>query len=231
MNDAIIKQHVYEANMQLPKNNLVKLTWGNVSVIDRDKGIICIKPSGVPYSKMRPEDMVITDLDGKPFDNQLKPSSDLATHVYLYQHMDNVQSIVHTHSLHAVAYAQAGRDIPAYGTTHADTFYGPVPCTRSLTEVEVATDYELNTGKVIVETFEQRQIDPATIPAVIVNQHGPFIFGKSLKKAVEHTIILEEVAEMAMKSELLKQDMNEIDRFLLDKHYFRKHGATAYYGQ
>ncbi|EIA5048330.1 L-ribulose-5-phosphate 4-epimerase AraD [Staphylococcus pseudintermedius] len=231
MNDAIIKQHVYEANMQLPKNNLVKLTWGNVSVIDRDKGIICIKPSGVPYSKMRPEDMVITDLDGKPFDNQLKPSSDLATHVYLYQHMDNVQSIVHTHSLHAVAYAQAGCDIPAYGTTHADTFYGPVPCTRSLTEAEVATDYELNTGKVIVETFEQRQIDPAAIPAVIVNQHGPFIFGKSLKKAVEHTIILEEVAEMAMKSELLKQDMNEIDRFLLDKHYFRKHGATAYYGQ
>ncbi|HDU1368434.1 TPA: L-ribulose-5-phosphate 4-epimerase AraD [Staphylococcus pseudintermedius] len=231
MNDAIIKQHVYEANMQLPKNNLVKLTWGNVSVIDRDKGIICIKTSGVPYSKMRPEDMVITDLDGKPFDNQLKPSSDLATHVYLYQHMDNVQSIVHTHSLHAVAYAQAGRDIPAYGTTHADTFYGPVPCTRSLTEAEVATDYELNTGKVIVETFEQRQIDPAAIPAVIVNQHGPFIFGKSLKKAVEHTIILEEVAEMAMKSELLKQDMNEIDRFLLDKHYFRKHGATAYYGQ
>ncbi|EIU0287742.1 L-ribulose-5-phosphate 4-epimerase [Staphylococcus pseudintermedius] len=231
MNDAIIKQHVYEANMQLPKNNLVKLTWGNVSVIDRDKGIICIKPSGVSYSKMRPEDMVITDLDGKPFDNQLKPSSDLATHVYLYQHMDNVQSIVHTHSLHAVAYAQAGRDIPAYGTTHADTFYGPVPCTRSLTEAEVATDYELNTGKVIVETFEQRQIDPAAIPAVIVNQHGPFIFGKSLKKAVEHTIILEEVAEMAMKSELLKQDMNEIDRFLLDKHYFRKHGATAYYGQ
>ncbi|UAS04136.1 L-ribulose-5-phosphate 4-epimerase AraD [Staphylococcus pseudintermedius] len=231
MNDAIIKQHVYEANMQLPKNNLVKLTWGNVSVIDRDKGIICIKPSGVPYSKMRPEDMVITDLDGKPFDNQLKPSSDLATHVYLYQHMDNVQSIVHTHSLHAVAYAQASRDIPAYGTTHADTFYGPVPCTRSLTEAEVATDYELNTGKVIVETFEQRQINPAAIPAVIVNQHGPFIFGKSLKKAVEHTIILEEVAEMAMKSELLKQDMNEIDRFLLDKHYFRKHGATAYYGQ
>ncbi|WP_439688161.1 L-ribulose-5-phosphate 4-epimerase AraD [Staphylococcus pseudintermedius] len=231
MNDAIIKQHVYEANMQLPKNNLVKLTWGNVSVIDRDKGIICIKPSGVPYSKMRPEDMVITDLDGKPFDNQLKPSSDLATHVYLYQHMDNVQSIVHTHSLHAVAYVQAGRDIPAYGTTHADTFYGPVPCTRSLTEAEVATDYELNTGKVIVETFEQRQINPAAIPAVIVNQHGPFIFGKSLKKAVEHTIILEEVAEMAMKSELLKQDMNEIDRFLLDKHYFRKHGATAYYGQ
>ncbi|EMC0226865.1 L-ribulose-5-phosphate 4-epimerase AraD [Staphylococcus pseudintermedius] len=231
MNDAIIKQHVYEANMQLPKNNLVKLTWGNVSVIDRDKGIICIKPSGVPYSKMRAEDMVITDLDGKPFDNQLKPSSDLATHVYLYQHMDNVQSIVHTHSLHAVAYAQAGRDIPAYGTTHADTFYGPVPCTRSLTEAEVATDYELNTGKVIVETFEQRQINPAAIPAVIVNQHGPFIFGKSLKKAVEHTIILEEVAEMAMKSELLKQDMNEIDRFLLDKHYFRKHGATAYYGQ
>ncbi|MDF0167477.1 L-ribulose-5-phosphate 4-epimerase AraD [Staphylococcus pseudintermedius] len=231
MNDAIIKQHVYEANMQLPKNNLVKLTWGNVSVIDRDKGIICIKPSGVPYSKMRPEDMVITDLDGKPFDNQLKPSSDLATHVYLYQHMDNVQSIAHTHSLHAVAYAQAGRDIPAYGTTHADTFYGPVPCTRSLTEAEVATDYELNTGKVIVETFEQRQINPAAIPAVIVNQHGPFIFGKSLKKAVEHTIILEEVAEMAMKSELLKQDMNEIDRFLLDKHYFRKHGATAYYGQ
>ncbi|MGS3961777.1 L-ribulose-5-phosphate 4-epimerase AraD [Staphylococcus pseudintermedius] len=231
MNDAIIKQHVYEANMQLPKNNLVKLTWGNVSVIDRDKGIICIKPSGVPYSKMRPEDMVITDLDGKPFDNQLKPSSDLATHVYLYQHMDNVQSIVHTHSLHAVAYAQAGSDIPAYGTTHADTFYGPVPCTRSLTEAEVATDYELNTGKVIVETFEQRQINPAAIPAVIVNQHGPFIFGKSLKKAVEHTIILEEVAEMAMKSELLKQDMNEIDRFLLDKHYFRKHGATAYYGQ
>lgn len=123
------------------------------------------------------------------------------------------------------------RDIPAYGTTHADTFYGPVPCTRSLTEAEVATDYELNTGKVIVETFEQRQINPAAIPAVIVNQHGPFIFGKSLKKAVEHTIILEEVAEMAMKSELLKQDMNEIDRFLLDKHYFRKHGATAYYGQ
>lgn len=231
MNDAILKQHVYEANMQLPKNNLVKLTWGNVSVIDREKGVICIKPSGVPYKKMRPEDMVITDLDGNPFDNQLKPSSDLATHVYLYQHMENIQSIVHTHSLHAVAYAQAGRDIPAYGTTHADTFYGPVPCTRSLTEEEVATDYELNTGKVIVETFQEKQIDPTAIPAVIVNQHGPFIFGSSLKKAVEHTIILEEVAEMAMKSEALKKDIGEIDAFLLDKHYFRKHGSTAYYGQ
>ncbi|ARJ50075.1 L-ribulose-5-phosphate 4-epimerase AraD [Staphylococcus lutrae] len=231
MNEVILKQHVYEANMQLPKNNLVKLTWGNVSVIDREKGIICIKPSGVPYKKLKPEDMVLTDLNGVPFENQLKPSSDLATHVYLYQQLDEIQSIVHTHSLHAVAFAQAGREIPAYGTTHADTFFGAIPCTRALTEEEIKTNYELNTGKVIVETLKKHQINPLAIPAINVKQHGPFIFGQSLKQAVENTIILEEVAEMAMKSESLNRDIFEIDTFLLEKHYYRKHGAHAYYGQ
>ncbi|MBA8762891.1 L-ribulose-5-phosphate 4-epimerase AraD [Staphylococcus coagulans] len=231
MNDAILKQHVFEANMQLPKHNLVKLTWGNVSVIDRDNGIVCIKPSGVPYQKMRPEDMVITDLNGVPYPNQLKPSSDLATHIYLYQQLKKVKSIVHTHSPYAVAFAQAGREIPAYGTTHADTFFGQVPCTRSLTQQEIESDYELNTGKVIVETLKNLNMEPLATPAINVRQHGPFIFGASLKNAIENTIVIEEVAKIALNTEALNSSVIEIDQFLLNKHYNRKHGSNAYYGQ
>ena len=232
MDKAIIQRLVYEGNVQLPKNQLVKLTWGNVSMIDRDKGIICIKPSGIPYSKLSPVDVVITDLEGTVQKHQLKPSSDLPTHVYLYKHFPNVNSIVHTHSLHAVVFAQAGKAIRPFGTTHADTFYGPIPCARKLTKEEVEHNYECNTGKVIVETYQSLNITPDAIPAINTQNHGPFIFGTSVKQAIEHTIVLEEVAEMALKTELLaQQNISAIDQFLLDKHYYRKHGKNAYYGQ
>ncbi|WP_328806053.1 L-ribulose-5-phosphate 4-epimerase AraD [Staphylococcus durrellii] len=232
MDNALIQRLVYEGNMQLPKNQLVKLTWGNVSMIDRVKKVICIKPSGIPYKKLSPVDMVITDLDGNVYQDQLKPSSDLSTHVYLYKHFPKVNSIVHTHSLHAVVFAQAGKAIQPYGTTHADTFYGPIPCARNLTQQEVEQNYELNTGKVIVETYQSQNITPDAIPAINTKNHGPFIFGTSVKQAIEHTIVLEEVAEMALKTELLaQQNIPPIDQFLLDKHYYRKHGKNAYYGQ
>ncbi|MGJ8730616.1 L-ribulose-5-phosphate 4-epimerase AraD [Listeria aquatica] len=225
-----LKQAVYQANMALPEAGLVKLTWGNVSTIDREQGVIVIKPSGVPYKEMAPSQMVVTDLDGKPFSGQLKPSSDLATHVILYQNFESAGAVVHTHSKWAASFAQAGRAIPAYGTTHADAFYGEVPCTRQLTETEIARDYEGETGNVIVETFRGNQVDAAAVPGVVVRGHGPFSWGKDLKKAVEHSIILDEVAHMALLTELLG-GKETIPDYLLDKHYYRKHGVNAYYGQ
>lgn len=226
-----MKQRVYEANLALPEAGLIKLTWGNVSEIDRELGIIVIKPSGVPYKDMQVSDMVITDLDGRELEAGLKPSSDLPTHVHLYQAFEKINAIVHTHSKFAVMWAQAGREIPAYGTTHADTFFGPVPCTRQLTAKEVETAYELETGKVIVETFSEQGLDPMAIPGILVYGHGPFTWGETPKKAVENSIVLDEIAEMACSTERVNTQILPIPQYLLDKHYFRKHGENAYYGQ
>ena len=234
MNETMInemKQRVFEANLALPNAGLVKLTWGNVSEINRDLGIIVIKPSGVDYQTMKLEDMVITDLDGKILEVGLKPSSDLATHVELYKKFPEINSVVHTHSKNAVMWAQAGREIPSYGTTHADTFYGSVPCTRQLTDEEIQRAYELETGKVIVETFNELEIDPLAVPGVLVFGHGPFTWGETTKKAVENSIVLDEIAEMAFRTENINQKIQPIPQYLLDKHYFRKHGINAYYGQ
>ncbi|MBG9981504.1 L-ribulose-5-phosphate 4-epimerase AraD [Aerococcaceae bacterium DSM 111020] len=236
MNKKIIdemKDRVYKANLQLPEWGLVKLTWGNVSEINRELGVIVIKPSGVSYEKMKKDDMVVTDLEGAPLESDgLNPSSDLATHVYLYKHFPDIKSVVHTHSQNAVAWAQSGRDLPVYGTTHADTFYGSVPNTRVLTEEEVETAYELNTGVVIVETFNNNEIDPLSIPGVLVNGHGPFTWGETTQKAIENSYVLDECCEMALKTELNQKDeKNILPQYVLDKHYFRKHGADAYYGQ
>lgn len=226
-----IQQNVYEANLRLPEEGLIKLTWGNVSEVDYDYNIIVIKPSGVPYAAMKAEQMVVTDLDGNVLQGNYKPSSDLPTHVVLYKHFKDIRSVVHTHSKFAVMWAQANRDIPAYGTTHADTFYGPVPCTRDLTAGEIERAYEIETGNVIVETFKNRSIDPNAVPAVVVSGHGPFTWGSSVNEAVENSIILEEVADMALHTEILTSSQQEIPKYLLDKHYLRKHGENAYYGQ
>ncbi len=226
-----IQQNVYEANLRLPEEGLIKLTWGNVSEVDYDYNIIVIKPSGVPYAAMKAEQMVVTDLDGNVLQGNYKPSSDLPTHVVLYKHFKDIRSVVHTHSKFAVMWAQANRDIPAYGTTHADTFYGPVPCTRDLTAEEIEQAYEIETGNVIVETFKNRSIDPDAVPAVVVSGHGPFTWGGSVNEAVENSIILEEVADMALHTEILTSSQQEIPKYLLDKHYLRKHGENAYYGQ
>lgn len=208
------------------------MTWGNVSVIERDLGVIIIKPSGLDYADMTADNMVVIDLNQKPIgEGQLKPSSDLLTHVVLYNHFPGINSVVHTHSKWAVAWAQAGRDIPAYGTTHADAFYGDIPCTRVLTEKEVNDAYEENTGHVIVETFTNRKIDPLAIPGVITTSHGPFTWGKTVEKAVENSIILDEVADMAFHSELINPQMPRMKQYVIDKHYNRKHGTNAYYGQ
>lgn len=226
-----MKERVYIANLALPKAGLVKLTWGNVSEIDRELGVIVIKPSGVPYSKMKADDMVVTDLDGKVLEAGMKPSSDLATHVILYKAFPEIHSVVHTHSKYAVMWAQAGRELPAYGTTHADTFYGPVPCTRQLTAKEVEESYEVETGQVIVETFKELAIDPQAVPGVLVYGHGPFTWGANPQKAVENSIVLDEIAEMALQTEGINSKIKPIPQYLLDKHYFRKHGKNAYYGQ
>jgi L-ribulose-5-phosphate 4-epimerase len=229
---AAMKQRVYEANLALPQQGLVKLTWGNVSEINRELGVIVIKPSGVKYPNMQADQMVVTDLTGKLLEpNSLKPSSDLPTHVVLYQAFKKVNAIVHTHSTNAVMWAQAGRDLPAYGTTHADTFYGKVPCTRQLTETEVNEAYEINTGHVIVETFKERKLQPNEVPAVLVYGHGPFTWGDTPMKAVENSLILDEVCLMAKGNEQINPDIDEIPQYLLDKHYYRKHGEHAYYGQ
>ena len=227
-----MKERVFKANLQLPKAGLIKLTWGNVSEINRQLGVIVIKPSGVDYDKMQAKDMVVTDLKGNVLQaNSLKPSSDLPTHVVLYREFATIGAIVHTHSVHAVQWAQAKRAIPAYGTTHADTFYGNVPCTRDLTEEEIKQRYEEATGEVIVETFNTKQLDPLACPAVLVSGHGPFTWGENVTKAVQNSIVLDEVAKMATVTEQLSPKITSIDQFLLDKHYFRKHGAHAYYGQ
>lgn len=230
-----LKEKVYRANLQLVEYGLVVLTWGNVSQIDRESGLFVIKPSGVPYDKMTADDMVVMNLKGEKVEGKLNPSSDTPTHLALYNSFDNIGGIVHTHSSWACSWAQAGRDVPAYGTTHADFANGAVPCTRGLTEEEVKGDYELNTGKVIVADFERRNISPDECPAVLVHRHGPFAWGKDAFKAVENALILEEVCKMASRTEriaAMSSDSNiGIEQYLLDKHYQRKHGANAYYGQ
>ena len=226
-----LKHAVYEANMELPHRGLVTYTWGNVSGIDRERGLVVIKPSGVSYDELTPDDLVVLDLDGKVVDGKLNPSSDTKTHLELYKAFPEIGGIVHTHSPYAVGWAQAGRDIPAYGTTHADYFSGPVPCCRSLTEQEVEEDYERNTGLVIVETFRQRELDPVHVPGAICRNHGPFTWGKDAAQAVYHAVVLEEVAKMAVYTTQIAPDAQPAPQYVLDKHFLRKHGPNAYYGQ
>ena len=227
-----LREKVYEANMDLPRHGLVVFTWGNASELDRESGLFVIKPSGVDYDDLTPESMVVCDLDGKVVEGELNPSSDTATHAYLYQKWgDKIGGVVHTHSAWAVSWAQAGRDVPAYGTTHADYFYGPVPCMRGLTEAEIEEAYELNTGKVIYEGFTERGIDPVAVPAVLVRNHGPFSWGKDAAQAVYHAVVLEEVCKMATRTEALAPGVGPAPQYLQDKHYLRKHGPNAYSGQ
>lgn len=226
-----LKKEVYEANMELPKRNLVTYTWGNVSGIDRDSGYFVIKPSGVEYEELSPEDMVVVDLDGNVIEGKYKPSSDTATHAELYKAFENIGGIVHTHSPMATSWAQAGRDINCYGTTHADYIYGAVPCARSLTEEEINGDYEKNTGSVIIETFKERDINPEYVPAVLCTNHGPFTWGKDASEAVHNAVVLEEVAKMAYQTEQLKPNVEPAPDTIKDKHFLRKHGENAYYGQ
>lgn len=226
-----LKKEVYEANMQLPKLGLVTFTWGNVSGIDRDKGLFVIKPSGVEYDKLTPDDMVVVNLEGEVVEGKLNPSSDTPTHTVLYNKFPNIGGIVHTHSPWAVSFAEAGIDLPALGTTHADTFYGKVPVSDALTEEEIKTAYEKNTGDVIVRTFKERNIDPEAVPGILVRQHGPFTWGATPDKAVYNAKVLEVVAEMDYHALQLTRDNIEVPQYLLDKHYYRKHGENAYYGQ
>ncbi|MBQ8130540.1 MAG: L-ribulose-5-phosphate 4-epimerase [Clostridia bacterium] len=226
-----LKEQVYEANMQLPALHLVTFTWGNVSGIDRQKGLFVIKPSGVAYEELRPEDMVVVDLDGNRVEGKLNPSTDMQTHRILYREFPEIGGVVHTHSAHAVGWAQAGRDIPAYGTTHADYFYGPVPCCRSLTPEEIDAGYEVNTGVVIVETFRGRGLNPVHVPGCICRSHGPFAWGKDPAQAVYHAAVLEEVARMALYTLTVDPDAAPAPQHYLDKHFLRKHGPNAYYGQ
>lgn len=229
-----LKQDVFAANMQLKEFGLVVLTWGNVSAIDRETGYVVIKPSGVPYETMKASDMVVVDLQGNRIEGELNPSSDTPTHLELYRQFPEIGAVVHTHSAWATSFAQAGRDIKAYGTTHADFANRSIPCTRGLTKDEVEGEYELNTGKVIVECFHDNAINPMDCPAVLIHRHGPFCWGKNCFKAVENALILEEVAKMAFRTEEIAEIENKqagIEKYLLDKHYNRKHGANAYYGQ
>ena len=222
-----LKEEVYRANMELPEHGLIVYTWGNVSAIDRESGLVVIKPSGVDYATMKPEDMVVVDLDGNVVEGRLRPSSDTPTHVELYKAFPGVGGVVHTHSSWATSWAQAGRSIPCYGTTHADYFYGEIPCARVLTKEEVETAYEKNTGKVIIEAFEGK--DPLAVPGVLCTSHGPFTWGKNAAEAVHNAVVLEEVAKMATRTEMLRPDVKPAVQYVQDKHYFRKHGANAYY--
>jgi L-ribulose-5-phosphate 4-epimerase len=224
-----LKEQVLEANLQLPKAGLVVFTWGNVSGIDRASGLVVIKPSGLPYDGMKAEDMVVLDLTGKVVEGRWKPSSDTPTHLELYKAFPGCGGIVHTHSRWATTFAQVGRDIPAMGTTHGDYFYGDIPCTRKMTPKEIAGEYEKETGLVITETFRGR--DPMEIPAVLVHSHGPFAWGKDPAEAVHNAVVLEEVAFMAWHAMELNPQAGRMQQELLDKHYLRKHGKNAYYGQ
>lgn len=226
-----LRERVLKANLELPKYGLVTFTWGNVSEIDRSTGLVAIKPSGVEYDVMTVDDIVIVDLDGNRVWGDKKPSSDTPTHLELYRQFPAIGGVVHTHSRHAVGWAQAGEDILALGTTHGDYFYGAVPCTRKMTPEEIAGEYELETGKVIVETFRERNIDPEMIPGVLVHSHGPFTWGKDGHNAVHNSVVLEEVAYMNFCSKLIRPNIQSMQQELLDKHYLRKHGKNAYYGQ
>ena len=226
-----LKKEVLEANLLLPKYNLVTFTWGNVSGIDREKGLIVIKPSGVEYDVMTAEHMVVVDLDGNVVEGDLNPSSDTATHIELYKAFPEIGGVIHTHSPWATSWAQAGRGIPAYGTTHADYFYGEIPCTRQLTPEEVESAYEKETGTVIIEAFRDKGIDPVAVPGVIVYKHGPFAWGKNPHQAVHNAVVMETVANMAYHAEQINPQGTPIEQYLLDKHYMRKHGPNAYYGQ
>jgi L-ribulose-5-phosphate 4-epimerase len=227
-----LKEKVFAANLALPRHGLVTFTWGNVSGVDRGRGLVVIKPSGVDYGSMVAADMVVVDMaDGHVVEGSLKPSSDTPTHLALYRAFAAIGGIVHTHSRHATIWAQSGKDIPATGTTHADYFYGAIPCTRRLNDGEIAGDYEAETGHVIAETFRSRELDPMQIPAVLVHSHGPFAFGKDAAEAVHNAVVLEEVAYMGIFAEMLTPRLPAMNQGLLDRHYLRKHGADAYYGQ
>jgi len=226
-----LKEEVFQANVDLPKHGLVKYTWGNVSAIDRDSGLFVIKPSGVTYEKMTAQDMVVVDLDGRVVEGELNPSSDTLTHAVLYKHYTQIGGIAHTHSTWATIWAQAGLDVQAMGTTHADIFYGSVPCARFLTEKEVNDGYEVETGKVIIETFEKRGLDVLAVPGILLQGHGPFTWGKDAKTAVMNSVVLDEVSKMNFFTQKLNGLAEELPQRILDKHYLRKHGQNAYYGQ
>ena len=226
-----LKKEVYEANMLLPKYGLVTFTWGNVSGIDRESGLFVIKPSGVEYDKLTPDDMVVVDLNGNKVEGRYNPSSDTPTHVVLYNRFPKIGGVVHTHSTWATIWSQSGRDIKAYGTTHADYFYGPIPCTRKMTAEEIEGEYEKETGRVIVETYRERNLNPLYVPGVLVNSHGPFTWGKSPEEAVHNSVVLEEIGRMAASMEMFNENTKSMQQELLDKHFLRKHGANAYYGQ
>ncbi len=226
-----LKQKVLKANLDLVKNKLVLFTWGNVSEIDRATGLIVIKPSGVEYDGMKAEDMVVVDLNGRVVEGTLRPSSDTPTHIELYRAFPELGGVTHTHSTFATGWAQAGRDVPFYGTTHADYFYGDIPCTRTLTKEEIESGYEKNTGLVIVETFRNRALKPLEVPGALVKSHGVFAFGSDAANSVYHATVVEEVAKMAFITESVNPNAVRADRFILEKHYQRKHGKNAYYGQ
>ena len=224
-----LKQAVLSANLELPARSLVTYTWGNASGIDRESGLVVIKPSGVPYDELKIEQMVVVDLEGNQVEGNMRPSSDVLTHLVLYKSFLDIGGVVHTHSNWATIWAQAERSIPTLGTTHADYFYGEIPCTRNMTDDEIKADYEVNTGVVIAETFEDR--DPVRTPGVLVSGHGPFTWGKDAAEAVHNAVVLETVAMMAFNSLTLSPGLNPINRALQDRHFFRKHGSDAYYGQ
>lgn len=226
-----LKQKVYEANMLLPKYELITFTWGNVSGIDRESGLFVIKPSGVEYDELKPEDMVVVDLEGNVVEGKYRPSSDTATHLELYKAFPELGGVVHTHSSYATSWAQAGRSIPCYGTTHADYIYGDVPCVRCLTKDEIEDAYETNTGRLIVSDFKEKNRDVVAVPGVLCKNHGVFTWGKDAHDAVHNAVVVEEVAKMAFRTELINPDVKPAPSELMDKHYYRKHGANAYYGQ
>jgi len=225
-----LKQDVYQANMDLAASGLVLLTWGNVSAFEPETGYVVIKPSGISYDTMKSEDMVVVDLHGSKIEGELNPSSDMPTHLEIYKAFEGVGAVVHTHSKWATSFAQARQDIPCLGTTHADNFYGDIPCTRPMSDDEIKTEYERNTGTVIIETFEKRKIEPLDVSAVIVANHGPFSWGASLSKAIENALVMEYAAEMAFNA-LHISAKTDMPQTLIDKHFLRKHGKNAYYGQ
>lgn len=227
----LLKEQVCKANLELPKYGLITFTWGNVSGIDREKGLVVIKPSGVSYDNMTADDMVVVDLEGNIVEGKYKPSSDTPTHIALYKAFPSLGGVVHTHSRWATTFAQMGKGIPALGTTHGDYFYGEIPCTRKMTPMEISGEYELETGNVIIEAFKNRKIDAAQVPAVLVYSHGPFTWGTDPMDAVHNAVVLEELAFMAYHTMQMRPGIEPMQQELLDKHYLRKHGANAYYGQ